>query len=613
MKKLLAVLLTVALLLGVTGCQQNTKSDDADFTTLTKGWFADDLSGDYLSLRYTVAKPENYGITELPEATLGSLGGIDDTASRDQLNERIKALQDYDTSKLSDHQLITYNTLLDYYQLQVKYYGFSEDYSFMFTPMSGLNNNLITNLTELELRDEQDVKDFISLVKDSPRLIDEAIAYTKKQANQGIVQPNAVQTEVIDNCQTFISKKDDNAVIVAFSEKLDALNLSNSNDYLEELTNAVIDELIPAYQRIIDMYNNSLSGLAKTNGALCNYKNGKEYYKVLLQDYTGTSADPADVAKLLWDYVDKLVEEEITLANNYPAVYYAYYGIDYEATLNSYNTATGEYTYVYLENPNSQFGMSDAATIIAAYREALKKDYPTGPDVKVTADLLDESIATDGVVAYYVTAPVDDYINDNVIKINPAYSSDDADSLCSTLAHEGFPGHCYQITYYLDHYKDDVIRSNISYLGYTEGWAMLSEDTAYNYLTNDTNQARLYQLEDEIGYIMQAALDIEVNYNGADAAKVAQLLVDHVYTNYTADEMLSSAQSLITTLVGDPGTYTSYGYGYYAMLTLKDTAKEKLGSKFDLKTFHQAILDTGATSFDILNEQVAKALGYSLD
>jgi uncharacterized protein (DUF885 family) len=230
----------------------------------------------------------------------------------------------------------------------------------------------------------------------------------------------------------------------------------------------------------------------------------------------------------------------------------------------------------------------------------------------VTADYLDESIATDGIVAYYVNASVDGYLKDNVIKVNKKYSDDDPDSLCSTLAHEGFPGHCYQITYYLDKFQDDIIRNTVNYLGYTEGWAMMAEDQAYKYLTSDSNLAQMYQLEDEMGYYIQAALDIEVNYNGLSAKEIAEKLVENVYTymDATDEAIIKMAESVYTTLVGDPGTYLSYGYGYYSMLKLRTTAQEALGKKFNLKNFYQAVLDTGATSFEILNEAVASQLGY---
>ena len=595
---------------------QKADTEDENFNTLTKDWFVEDVSGDYLNLRFSVLDFSKYNI-EKPEVTLGSadpFAGLSETL--DWYNERIKTLNDYDTSKLSAHQLITYKTLLDYYQQQKAYYEFGKDYRFLFTPMSGDNNNLITNLSELKMRDEQDVKDLIILASDASRYIDEAIEYTRQQAKKGIVQPDSVQQEVIDSCKTFVAKVSDNALITCFKEQIADLKLANQAAYIEEYSDIVINQIIPAYQRIINMYRNELSGKAKNSGAICDYADGKELYKMIFQTYTGTSEDPAEVAETLWKVVAELIEKESELGNEHPETYYAYYGIDYEATLKGIQQGTIDSSdpdqYIKLDNANNQFGMSDPATIIAAFREALKTDYPSSPDVSVTADYLDESIATDGIVAYYVNASVDGYLKDNVIKVNKKYSDDDPDSLCSTLAHEGFPGHCYQITYYLDKFQDDIIRNTVNYLGYTEGWAMMAEDQAYKYLTSDSNLAQMYQLEDEMGYYIQAALDIEVNYNGLSAKEIAEKLVENVYTymDATDEAIIKMAESVYTTLVGDPGTYLSYGYGYYSMLKLRTTAQEALGKKFNLKNFYQAVLDTGATSFEILNEAVASQLGY---
>jgi len=608
MKKIIQMMVVIGILVSLCGCQDAKQADDAAFNELTKGWFAEDCSADYLTMRLSVSDPSAYGITA-PTPSLG------DPTDRDvsQLKDRLSKLQAYDVSKLSRHQKVTYDTLLANYQLSIADLSSTTEYGFAFTPNGGLNNNLITTLSEIKLRDEQDVKDFITLLHDVPRYIDLGIANLLAMADDGIIQPDAVQDQVIAQCQKFIAKTDDNTIVVTFASRIATLNIADSQSYQDQVAKAVVDEVIPAYQKIIATYNGKLRGKATGSGAICSFDGGKDYYKnIMFPLLTGYGTDPAAVAQQLWKKIDELQNDVMTLAQKDPAAYYTYFGIDYDATVKAKSKDSSS-QYVYLSNAKNIFGMSDPDTIIAAYREALKNNFPTGPDDKVTVSALDTSVATDGIAAYYVNAPVDDYISDNVIRYNASYSNSDPDYLCSVLAHEGFPGHCYQITYYLDHFKDDVIRNNVTTLGYTEGWAMYAEQYAYNYLSTDKDIVSMYQMQLEMEYYMYAAMDIEVNYNGADTAQVAKLLTEHYYTNYEATDpdILSMADSFATQLIGDPATFTYYGVGLMAMNDLCATAQDKLGNKFDIKKFHQAVLDAGTTDFATLSAYVAETLGYT--
>lgn len=152
----------------------------------------------------------------------------------------------------------------------------------------------------------------------------------------------------------------------------------------------------------------------------------------------------------------------------------------------------------------------------------------------------------------------------------------------------------------------EPVRTLMNFLGYKEGWAMYAcYDSLYYYEYEEPEYgdtiAALYQLNDEMSYLMMGRVDLGINYEGWTLQDTADYLTKNGMDG-------SAAQELYTTMVGDPAVYQSYSTGYYEMKELRDYAEEKMGDDFDLKTFNTIILETGPCQFDILKEQVDKKL-----
>lgn len=105
-----------------------------------------------------------------------------------------------------------------------------------------------------------------------------------------------------------------------------------------------------------------------------------------------------------------------------------------------------------------------------------------------------------------------------------------------------------------------------------------------------------------LGYYLEAYCDILVNYEGYQKDDLANYL-SNIYVESYATVM---AESMYSTLIGDPGMFIPYALGYYQMIDLYDDTKSLLGDKFDVKEFNTVILDCGATSFDVLEKYVDK-------
>lgn len=578
MKKILISLMAALLLLS--GCQKKppvtpsdertgwsdiTNDEQQAFADWEREWFVEANAKDYASMRFNMRNPADWGITDY-EVSFGEMVVTDDTEYR----EKLEALKKFDRSKLNKDQQLMYDVIEFEMNSSIKMLSLDDDFDFMFTPNGGLNNNLITNLTELTFHSEQDVREFIELLKDTDRIIDEGIEYTKKQAKKGYVQADSVIDSIVEQVNRFLSAGDNNEIIVAFRDKVGKMNLAGYDGYEKQVIDVVQKEVVPAYKRIISLYKD-LKGKCKTNGVMSDYTNGKEYYEAKLQNSLGTDLG-----------VDEIADEV------------------YDAVLTNINRILSVMSKMKEE---SGYAPEDVYEIMAKLQEASKADFPALEEINYTIDFLNPTVTSDNVSAYFVTPPYD-ALKDNVIKINPTFVQNDPDGLVSTLGHEGYPGHMYQHAYFDQNHPNGELKRIISYLGYGEGWAQYAGLKSYEYFCKDAKFIEYMQAFDIFSYCTYAYCDLMMHYHGWTVKDCADFY-KQFYTEAAAE---SIAESIYETNLGDPGIFVSYAWGMVKMVNYHEEAQEVLGKKYSEIEFNRLILDVGNVPFQILDREVEEYL-----
>ncbi|MBQ4375770.1 MAG: DUF885 family protein, partial [Erysipelotrichales bacterium] len=237
---------------------------------------------------------------------------------------------------------------------------------------------------------------------------------------------------------------------------------------------------------------------------------------------------------------------------------------------------------------NPDFGYEEPEEILAFIRSKMDADFPAQADVTYSINYLDPSVASDSVAAYYLIPPLDDAVTGNVIKVNPGSNS----PLYPVLAHEGYPGHCFQITYEYANNRNPLLPV-MDFIGYTEGWAMYVEALAIDYCSMKDAAAKEYiKIDNIFFYLVMGVVDIMVNYEDADMNAVGDF-IGSFYDRSYADVFYGAA-------IDDPGTYLPYSVGMTEVENLRAKAESALGKKFSAKEFHQALFDAGIGDFEYL-------------
>lgn len=565
-KKILSLLLVISLV----GCSapaktttstSSTTTENEVFQALLDAEFVSFLESDFLNYHYTIKDGAPFNATK-PEVTLGEINLEAYEEGIQLAEEGLARLKEIDVKSLNDEETRQYNILkLEYENAIVN--NSTPMYYNHFAPSTGITNNLIVVMEEFKFYNATDVDDYLVLLQDFPRYLQQAMEFTQLQIDAGHFMNDFTVDQTVEGIDKFISKVEDNQFIISFNERIDEMGLENSAKLKEENKLIVMNQIIPMFQAVRDFLVLN-KGTTADDKTLASSDEGKEFYEMTVQQRLGTDLSVEQIYALGENYIDSRMSSIRKLYADAELVQqYTEYTID-------------------LETPEEMLDFLQAN---------VSKSYPAGPEVTYQVSYLNPTVTDKNVVAYYLIPPVD-APKENVIRINES-AVDNSLDLYTTLAHEGFPGHLYQTTYYFNEDIHPLFKA-LSVTGYSEGWAMVTELEALNWVA-DADIAKLLSFDIEYGYIMQAMVDIGVNYKGWGTKEIGEFL-------YMDDEEI--LQDLYETVVAEPTQVLPYGFGLVLFKNIEEDAMKKLGNNFDQIEYNQVILKGGSRAFNFVEEDV---------
>lgn len=536
------------------------------FDRFTEDLFRKEVSSSLLSLHYSLADPEAWGITEAEsafgEASARSLR--EDMARTRQTREELLA---FDASLLTDDQKLTMTVLADYLDTALLSEGL-ELYSRPLAPTIGIQAQLPILLSEYTFRSRDDVTDYLYLLSQIDVYYGELAEFEKERAAAGLGFSDGTLDRIIDSCRSYLLVPGENFLTETFEEKLNGLTDVTEEEkkaWKEEHVQLLAEHFLPAYQSLIDVLS-SLKGSGTNETGLCGYPDGARYYEYLVRTATGTSYDSIDD---LTEAVTERIEEDAEITGH---------------LLNP---------QLYEEMLTASFRETEPGAILEDLQIRIRDDFPSLPSCSYEVKDVPEALELSLSPAFYLVPPLDLY-EDNVIYIN-RNEQYDTSSLYTTLAHEGFPGHLYQTVYFTAS-CDDPMRRLLSFSGYTEGWATYVEFLSYffdNGLSPDLQSLQMHNQAVLLG--IHALLDLNINYYGWTRDQTAAFLEETygITDRETSDRMYDL-------MVDNPSNYLEYYVGWLEIQNMRDEAEEILGDSFDAKDFHTFLLETGPASFRVI-------------
>lgn len=566
-----------------------SKRDEIRFRQLSQELFQEEMTSNTLSLHYTLASPEQFGIDDyavlLPCYQVGS-APLQAEALQNTLNELLKI----DPSKFDREERHAYdclkNSLLA--SLRLSQFPYYDD---PLSPAQGIQGKLPILLSEYEFRSRRDVEEYLSLLEQTGVFFESLLQYEREKAAAGTLPSLASLRKTEKQCDTIVTSEDlakgTHFLQTSFQERL--VQLSQDTPLQETELQAWLAEndrlleqvFLPACQALgAGLKELEAYAPAETLG-LSSLPLGKEYYQALLAHETGSSKTPKEVRLLL---EQTLLQESMTirqLAQDYPACLTA---------LDSGN---------YLD-----IGIYDVTVMLEDLIRQMSDEFPVlSPMPKATLKTVSENLQASSAPAFYLTAPADN-TERNVIYVNPKNDAQGLE-LYVTLAHEGYPGHLYQNAFSSAHLlslKKEIgrLRLLLSTGGYLEGWALYVEQRSYDYasrLLQDQGRpadAVCVQLEKHnrsLQLCLYSLLDLLIHYDGASVQEIQAYLAPFGVRDKNV------VNQIYEYVCQAPCNYPKYYLGYLEILELKRQAMELWGDQYSDLAFHRFLLEWGPADF----------------
>lgn len=565
-KKILASFLSLSLL--VTGCSNISIPTNADaaFENFTLNLFQQDVAASTLNLHYTLQNPEDYGI-KTSTITFGNYD-IDETAGLAAIENCQATLNKFSYKRLSEENQLTYDILSSHLETAKKGMTYSL-YEEPLSPVTGIHAQLPVLLAEYRFYSAADADTYLQLIETTPDYFTSLIEFEQKKSDAGLFMSQSTLEDVLEQCNAFVTMGDDNYLLSTFENRIDELEdltPNQKNDYISRNKMLVQSAIIPAYKQLINALT-KLSGSGKNAQGLCYFPRGKDYYSFLVARETGSSHSVDELLTLIQSQIsDDLLAIHDVVAEN--------------------PSATLETSFSISSSPD---------LILKDLEKKICSAFPAPKDVNVEIKYVPSSLEAYLSPAFYLIPSIDN-TTENVIYINQSNTLDEI-HLFTTLAHEGYPGHLYQTTYYAAQ-NPNPLRNLFNFKGYVEGWATYAEMCSYYLSSLAKPSATLLQKNNSLILGLYALADIGIHYAGWNVERTVEF-----FNTYGIDDENTIAE-IYDIIIGDPANYLSYYVGYLEILELKRILIEKEGADFSQKEFHRKLLDVGPAPFDIVKKQM---------
>ncbi|WP_282165906.1 DUF885 domain-containing protein [Cellulophaga baltica] len=358
-------------------------------------------------------------------------------------------------------------------------------------------------------------------------------------------------------------------------------------DRLTEAYSAMISEkIIPAYQNLYDFMNTEYMAAARTTSGIEGIPNGKEYYDYSIKLYTTTDMTADEIHQLGLSEVARISSEMEKIKKE----------VGFEGDLKAF--------FDFVRSKKELMPFTSPEQVIENFKVIHEKMKPqvdklfgkqpkTPFEVRRTEAFREASASAeynpgsiDGTRPGIFYTPIPDVTKYNM------YSDEDL------FLHEAIPGHHFQISLTQENKELPKFRKTLWYSAYGEGWALYTESLGKELgLYTDP-----YQYFGMLGAEMHRAIRLVVDTGLHSKGWTREEAIEYSLANESESE--AGITSEIERYMANPGQALSYKIGQLKIIELRAKAEKELGDKFDIKEFHNQVLETGCVPLALLENKI---------
>jgi len=501
--------------------------------------------------------------------------------------QTLKDLAAIPRGALTGEDGISYDLFKYRYQMRVQDYDL-KGYLMPINELDGIQT-LRTLTQSLRFENETDYRNFLHRLQTFKPYMDETIAVLKQGVAQGMTEPRVVMSRVPHQIAAYVvADAAASPFYDPFKKMPDIIPTGEQAQLRAAAKAAIASQVTPAYREFEQYFDHEYLPHCRTSIAAQALPNGKAYYALQVREYTTTDLTPAQIHAM---GLRKVAEIHAQMEKVFGQIGFK-----------------GSYKdFVHYLRTDPRFYYKDPKDLLEAYRAAAKRvdpllvtEFPIRilPRVPYGVRPIPASLAPDTYPAYS-DPPAGDgsvagYMSVNLYKpeSRPKYE------IQVLTCHEGRPGHQLQIPIAMELAGLPDFRRFDYYSSYGEGWALYTETLCDDMGLYGDPYSRFGYLDFQMWRAVRLVVDTGMHSEGWTRARAIR---------YFEDNSALAEQNIDTEVdryIAWPGQALSYMIGEMDIQRLRNKARDALGSKFDIKEFHAAVLEHGALPLTVLDKVI---------
>jgi uncharacterized protein (DUF885 family) len=434
---------------------------------------------------------------------------------------------------------------------------------------------------------EKDYADFLKRMDKYSFWIDSALVYMKKGIEKGIVLPKSLTEKVIPQFADMpTSNIEDNLFYSSIKLMPAAFSDEVKKDLTAKYTAEINEKLIPRYKKMTDFLKNEYLPASRLTSGIGSLPFGKDLYAAYVKQWTTTEMTPEEIHELGLKEVARLnaeMEKVKTKVGFKGTLIEFFEYVRNKSELKPFKKpeeviANFERIYSVIKpNVDKLFSLQPKTKFEIRRTEAFREKTASAEYMQGTADGSRPGI-------FYV--PIPDVKEYNV------YGDEDL------FLHEAIPGHHFQISLQQENTALPDFRKFNWFGAYGEGWALYTESLGIELgLYQDP-----YQYFGMLGNEMHRAVRLVVDTGLHSKGWTREQAIKYSMQNEAESEAGITVE--IERYMAIPGQALSYKIGQLKILELRKRAQDKMGAKFDIKKFHEKVLESGVMPLALLEKKI---------
>jgi uncharacterized protein (DUF885 family) len=452
--------------------------------------------------------------------------------------------------------------------------------------MHGIYETYPDLANHLSFKEAKDYDDWIARLNAIPAAFDQVIENMAIGIQDHRVPPKYLLKQTLDQVKDLAGQKSEDSPLAAPLKNFPASIPAPEQERIRaETLNAITKKVLPAYQRLARFLEVSYIPAGRDEPGIWSIPDGAKYYQFLIRRETTLNLTPEQIHQIGLDEVKRDETEMLAIAQK----------LGFK-DLASFRASLKDNPKL---KPASPQALLDAyQSHVTEMQAKLPELFGRLPKSKLEVVRMPEYLEKTAPPAYYdpgsPTAGRPGHLWVNFYNV-PNRSLLNVEAISY---HEGLPGHHLQFAIAQEQEGVPEFRKHNEYTAFVEGWALYSERLGKDIGFYQDPYSDFGRLDADIWRAIRLVVDTGVHAQHW----TRQQMVDYFHEHSSLDE--PTVQSEVDRYIAWPAQALAYKAGQMKILELRDKARKALGARFDIRAFHDQVVDAGAMPLDMLESRI---------